>query len=157
MSRLAYGVLSLFIFSMLLLPIAIAQDARDVTLTNTTSKTLCVYAGNNVLTCHFIPKARIKLEIPIKVFYDGASALVDSITVTNAGGFVENADGSRAQQNLTLYQKRAFTEVGSHQWQVQEGKETGCIAEPVYPGDSPNESNVPERLNVPRNLLNLVK
>jgi hypothetical protein len=114
-----------------------AEALGEVTLTNHTDKTLCVYVGNNVLTCLFAPKAEVKLRLPMNVFQAGKLASVSRVMVTNAGGFIDNPDGSKSLSNMTLCQTREFIGTDSKQWQVQEGKEANCAVQPIYACDLP--------------------
>jgi hypothetical protein len=118
-----------------------AQAAGSVALQNNTTLPLCVYVGNNVLTCHFAPNAKIKLMIPTKVIYNGQSASVNSVTVTNASSFSTNTDGSKTQNNITLCQTQSFSAVSSaSQWPISAGNTPNCSVQPVYPMDRPNRS-----------------
>lgn len=144
MPRLFHKVLSLFLLYTLLsgFSVALAEAVGDLTLTNKADKTLCVYVGNNVLTCHFKPKSVIHLKIPTKVLYSGQPASVSTIKVTNASSFIANPDGTKTQQNISLCQSRDFTGGGPHsQWDVTDGKSANCSVKPIYSSDSPNRSS----------------
>ena len=113
-------------------------SAGDLTVVNHTSQTLCVYVGNNVLTCHFSPNATAKLKIPTAVIYNGQNTSASSVKVTNASPFTDSPNGSKIQSNVTLCQQKSYANAGATlQWTVNPGSDQQCSVNPVYPKDAP--------------------
>lgn len=126
---------SLFV-SLLCVQNVFGDDKGNVKIINKTNQELCVYIGNNGLSCGLMPNSEVNLVVPTKTYHQTKAFESDVVTITDTGTL--RKDGSIIyRENLNICLQKQFLHTGQFVWEVYKGKEPSCSLSPTYETDIP--------------------